>query len=86
MLASTAGIKGATTQSRPYPLDLISGNAHADTGITYQDTLSKIASGYRQGYLPGNIRIVHRVGSVTAKVLDTMPGVTNQPDNKPLEV
>jgi len=86
VLTSPASAKDIRTQSSPYPFDLISGNAHSNASVTYQDTKFKITPDYRFSYLLGNIRVVYRVSSITAKILTGMPSLGSQLDNKLLEI
>jgi hypothetical protein len=86
VLTSPASTKGIMTQGSPYPFDLISGNAHTNASVAYQDTKFKITPGYRSSYLLGNIRVVYRVSSIAAKILIAMPSLSSQLDNKLLEI
>ena len=77
VLARTASAESIITQCRPYPLYLVSSNAHTNAGATYQNTTVEIPFSHSFSYSRSAIGIVDRITGATAKVLITMPRFSN---------
>jgi hypothetical protein len=67
--ARPLGTELVVTQRRSNPLYFVGGDAHADTGIAYQNAALGFTPDYRFSHRPGNIRVVHGICSMTTGIL-----------------
>src|SRR5207247_11088287 len=69
---------------RPHALDLVGGDAHADTGAAYEDAALDVALTYAGGHLVSEVGIIDAFGSSGAGVDDVVVQLAQEGHQAPL--